>query len=432
MKRVMAILFLLLATCVAPVHETAPSETSAMATAPEPPKVIWEKSLDNNGRADLAWEIVETPDGDLVLVGATGPTPCQLGCNWDGWVVKLNAQGNLLWARQFGGNGADLLTAIILKGNDYVVVGSKYVFPYARQAWLLRLAPDGNPVWEKTLGGDRDDSGADIIATSDGGFLMLGQTQSFGVQDGKSDMWLVKLDSSGGTVWTKTYDLGAEDMGVSLAPFQKDRFIIAAVSCTANCGGLLQQGQASYFVVDSAGNILKSVTFAEGPKNKFLKVKPTSDGGAVLVGATSITENFPSEDTWVVKLNGEADLVWTTVLSSSGRYDGGHDIIETPDGGYVVAAYSQAYQTPQMNYDNFWMVRLNRNGDVQWAQMWGGPDNDDLCSVILTSDGGVVLAGFKDAVSWPLTAIPGPADFYVVKPILVDYNVFLPCVFKNQ
>jgi len=430
MKRVIIILLMLVSNgCVAQtparqgVAPTVPGllPTSTSFAQPLPVArstshpITWEKQFDNQGNADIAWDVVETPDRDLVIVGITGPTPCQIGCNWDGWIIKINPQGEVIWTRQVGGNGADLLTSVILKGSDYVATGSKYVFPDARQAWLLEIASDGRVVWEKSFGGNRDDSGTETIATPDDGFLMVGQTKSFSTQDGKSDVWLVKLNVKGEVIWTKTYDLGGEDMGTSLAPFQNDRYILTAVTCTANCGGLNQQGYASYLVTDANGNILKRKTFDEGPKNKFLKIKPTRDGGAVIVGATSMQDKFPSEDTWIVQLDANADVTWTRILNSYGRYDGGFDIVQMSDGGYVVAAYSQVEQTSQMNFDNFWMVRLSSTGETLGSRLWGGPDNDDAYSVILTADGGIVLAGFRDAVSWPLTAVPGPSNFYVIK-----------------
>lgn len=392
-----------------------PTEPSAKTTWSEPLPFIYEKQFDNNGNADMAWDAIETPEGDFVVVGITGSTSCQLGYNWDGWVIKFDSLANLNWTRQFGGNGAYLLTSVILKGNDYVITGSKYIFPYARQACLLEINSDRNLVCEKTLGGSQDDSGADIITTSDDGFLMIGQTKSFGTSDGKSDIWLLKLNSNGGSIWTKTYDLGNEDMGTSITSFASDKFILTAVTCTANCGGLNQQGYASYIVIDSAGNILRSETFKERQKNKFFKVKSTNDGGAVIVGATSMEEKFPNEDTWVVKLNANADVVWTRIVNSYEKYDGGFDITQTSDGEYVVAGYSQAYQTPEMNFDNFCMIMLNKNGNLLWTRLWGSPDNDDAYSIIPTSEGNFLLSGFRDAVSWPIDSIPGPANFYIVK-----------------
>jgi hypothetical protein len=402
------------------------------ATVVTPGPVTWERQFDNNGRADLGADVMETPEGDLVVVGVTGPTRCLAGCNTDGWIIKINASGDLLWRRQVGGNGFDLVTSVILKGDHYWVTGSKDVFPNAHQAWLLEIAPDGSVVWEKTFGGSQDEWAGETIATPDGNFLMTGRTVSFGVQDGKGDVWLLKLDPNGEIIWSKTYDLGAEDGGTSLIAWGSDRYILTANTCTADCRSILTPHVfTSYLVLDAEGNVLKSQSFTEGPKNKFGKIKPTRDGGAIMVGATSMQENFPSEDTWIVKLDANADVEWTRIFTSYGRYDGAYDIVQTLDGGYVVAAYSQVYQTPEMNFDNFWMIRLNSSGEILWSRTWGSPDNDDPESIILTSDGGVVLAGFIDAKSWPLDQIPGPADFYVLKTTYDTVRVFLPCVLRD-
>ncbi|GAB4410194.1 MAG: lipoprotein [Anaerolineales bacterium] len=404
---------------------------ASLATPADSPPLTWERQYDNQGKADLAWAVAETPQGDFVVVGATGPTPCVLGCNYDGWVVKIDGQGDVLWTRQVGGNGADLLVSLVVRGDKYIIAGSKYVFLSARQAWLVEMTPDGDVAWQKTLGGSLDDSVAEIIPSSDGNLFAIGATASYGVQDGKSDVWLLKMTPTGDILWDKTYDLGATDGGASITPFQGDKLLVAADTCTADCSGLFQQGFATYLVLDSAGNLLKSRSFPDGPKSKFMKVRPTADGGAILVGATSVAEQFPSEDTWIVKLDASADVSWTRIVRSRGRYDGAFDVVQMPDGGYVVSAYSQAYQTPEMNFDNFTMLRLGSDGYPLWIWMWGGADNDDARAVIRASDGSIVLAGFRDAVSWPLTEIPGPSDFYVVRTTADRVRVFLPSVFKG-
>lgn len=435
MRRLLAALLILLTagTPVVPAGIASfgpPSATSSSARTESAP-LTWERQYDNHANADFAWDIAETPQGDFVVVGSTGPTPCVLWCNWDGWVIKIDAQGEFLWSRQLGGNGDDLLASVIVTGEDFLIAGSKYVFPYARQAWLVKMTRDGDVAWEKTLGGSQADSAAEIIPCSDGNFLVIGQTESYGTQDGKADVWLMKITPAGDLVWARTYDLGAEDIGSSIAPFSGGRFIVAAIACTDDCDGFFRQGFASYLILDAGGNLLKKAAFPDGPKSTFLKVKPTADGGAILVGATSVAEKFPSEDMWVVKLDANGDVSWTRIVRSWARYDGAADVIQTPDGAYVVVAYTQAYQRTGTDFDNVWMLRFSGDGHLLWECMWGGPDNDDPHAVIQAADGGVVIAGFRDAVSWPLTEIPGPADFYVVRTSAERVRVSLPSVFKG-
>lgn len=107
----------------------------------------------------------------------------------------------------------------------------------------------------------------------------------------------MKLDSSGDTLWTKTWDLGAVDFATGIIQFQNDNYLITAISLTASCGNIFRQGFASYFVIDSLGNVMKIQRFVKGIKNKFLNVCPTIDGGEIITVAFSIKNKFPYGDT---------------------------------------------------------------------------------------------------------------------------------------
>ncbi|MGQ9820170.1 MAG: T9SS type A sorting domain-containing protein [Candidatus Kapaibacteriales bacterium] len=377
----------------------------------------WEKQYGKTTKSELAWDIAEDGSGNFVVTGVTMDSGCvAMICNTNGWVVKINSIGDTIWTKSFDGTWLDIITSVIVKGTDYVMTGIGNYGIYGKQAWFLKIDANGNLLTDKNFGGNGDDSGDEIISTVDGGFFIIGSTKSFGTQDGKNDVWLLKLDSNGDTIWTKTYNLGNDDMGTSIIPFQNNKFLISAVTCTANCGGLNQQGFATYFIIDSAGTILSTKTFNQGQKNKFYAINPTSDGGAIIIGATSLIENFPSEDIYIVKLNSIGDTLWTKIIGDYNRYDGGFSIYQTNDDGYYVAAYSQSLQTPQMDFVNWWLLRLNSLGDTLWTRWWGGADNDDPYSIIPTSVGGLIMAGFRDANSNPFSSLSiANSDFYVIK-----------------
>ncbi|MDZ7377265.1 MAG: T9SS type A sorting domain-containing protein, partial [candidate division KSB1 bacterium] len=367
---------------------------------------------------ELAWDIVETADNHFVICGYTlGKSIWDL----DGWIINIDSSGELVWTKQIGsqgiGAGTDFLTCIILNNqNELVLTGNRYTFRYGKQVWFLKINTNGEVLTEKLIGGKAEDNGHKIIQNHDGSYMIIGDTESFGTQNGGKDIWLLKLNSQGDTLWTRTYDLGAADMATGIIPFRNNQFLIAAVSCTDDCGGMFQQGFATYFVIDSVGNTLKSINFAEGPKNKFSDTYPTADGGAIITGATSRNDKFPSEDIWLVKLDSNADIIWAKTIGAYRRYDGGHSIIQSNDGCYYLAAYSQTFQSPDMDFDNWWLLKLNAAGDTLWTRWWGGPSNDAPHSIIPTSDGGIILAGWRDANSNPLYSLSiGNADFYVIK-----------------
>ncbi len=173
-------------------------------------------------------------------------------------------------------------------------------------------------------------------------------------------------------------------------------------------------GFASYFVIDSLGNVLKTVLFDEDSLTQFSGISPTSDGGLIIAGSRSVYDIYPARDIWILKLDSNADTVWTKTIGTYRKYDGGVSIFQSNNGGYYLAAYSQSYQTPQMNFDNLWLLRLNDVCDTVWTRWWGGPLNDDPASIIPTSDGGIIIAGWRDANSWDSLTL-GPADFWVIK-----------------
>ena len=395
----------------------------------------FERKYDYNGNADLARDVVEIPNGHFIIVGATGPTNNPLGLgNTDGLVIKINSVGDTLWTRTFGDYGTDALLSVLFREDKIIIVGVKFVFGKAHQGWLLQLDPNGNKLLEKTYGGNNYafDGIARILPTNDGGYIMFGTTESYGT-NGTKDAWLIKLDSNFDTLWTKTYDLGVitgdssyDDNGISFTSIHNDKFILAINTCTAECNSADPRVYASYLVVDSLGNLIKHFSIKKGRKNKFQQINPTSDGGAIITGATSIIDsavswvpligNMRSEDIWVLKLDANADTVWSRIIGKYAVYDGGFSVFQRSDETYILSAYSQIGDTPQMDFDNYWLMKLNSSGDTLWVRKYGGPENDDMYSVISSSDGGIIAVGWRDAnsVQWE-GDVPGPADVWVIK-----------------
>ncbi|MBC7188251.1 MAG: T9SS type A sorting domain-containing protein [Calditrichaeota bacterium] len=380
---------------------------------------LWERQYGRPDRAEFATgRVVETPSGDYVLCGFTmGATPWDI----DGLIIKLSASGDTLWTRQVGSTGlggaGDFLWGIALGPNDELLLtGTRYHAPFGRQLWFLKYDQDGNCLIDKRYGGNKEDNGNEILVNSDGSYMILGDTESSGTQNGGKDVWLLKLDAQGDTLWTRTYDFGFEDAGTGIIPFRSGGYLLTATSCVANCGKLLQESFCSYFLIDAAGNLLKRRVFDQGKRNIFSQEAATQDGGAILCGATCMSDTFPAPDVWLVKLDQEGEISWSKTIGYPHRYDGGLSIFQSRDGGYYLAAYSQGVQTPQMNYDNWWLLRLTSTGDTLWTKWWGWPLNDDPYSIIPTCDGGILIAGWKDANSDPFYSISlGNADLYVAK-----------------
>lgn len=342
--------------------------------------------------------------------------------NIDGYVVKANAYGDTVWTRRLGdslgGYPKDYIWDVILNNaGELVLAGTRFV-PWAgvgAQAWFLKLTTDGSILLDQRIGGSEEDNANEVIQNPDGTYLLLGDTRSFGTQRGGKDVWLLKLDPGGDTIWTRTYDFGYEDMGTGIIPFQNGNYLITTFSKTGELPlPPTDIGFASFILIDSLGETLKVTRFREDSLTTFAYLAPTADGGAIITGQRSATDNFPSRDIWILKLNANADTVWTRTYGRRTRYDGGLSIFQSQRGGYYLSAYSQSYTPPGMEYDNWWLLRLNESGDTLWTKWWGGPLNDDPYTVIPTSDCGLLIAGWKDANSSDSLTL-GDAQFWVMK-----------------
>ncbi len=383
----------------------------------------WIREYGIAGRADFSTgRVVETNNGDFIICGMTVPMYLPFW-NIDGYIVKVNAYGDTLWTKRvgdsLGGDPKDYLWDVIINNNNEVVFAGTRFVPWSgvgAQAWFLKLSTDGNILMDKRTGGSEEDNANEIIQNPDGTYMILGDTKSYGTQIGGKDVWLLKLNANGDTIWTKTYDFGYEDMGTGIIPFQTNNYLVTVFSQTGTWGGPTfdKMGFASFFVVNSNGDTIKVVRFREDSLTSFAYVKQTSDGGAIITGQRSITDNFPSRDIWVLKLSANADTEWTKTYGKYGKYDGGLCIFQSGNGGYYLSAYSQSYTPPGMGYDNWWIMRLNDNGDTIWTKWWCGPLNDDPYTIIPTSDGGILIAGWKDCSSNDSLTL-GDAQFWVVK-----------------
>lgn len=208
----------------------------------------FEKRYGNADRAEGVWDIVESAGGSFVIVGATfNPkfVAIALG-DADGLVMKINSAGDMLWTKRLGGSGIDIITSVIVDGRHYVMTGLtglRGVGALEQQCWFLKLDDNGNVLQNKNFGGKNRDGGYQIIRAPDGNYLIVGVTdEPYGTRKGKGDVWLLKLTPEGKMIWSRTYDLGHRDFGTSIIPFQNGKFIITAVSCTADCGGMFQKG----------------------------------------------------------------------------------------------------------------------------------------------------------------------------------------------
>jgi hypothetical protein len=236
-----------------------------------------------------------------------------------------------------------------------------------------------------------------VQQTPDGGYIIAGRTNSFGA--GLQDAYLIKTDSLGDTLWTKTYGGADDDRGFSVQQTSDGGYIISGWT------GYFGTGPEEAYLIktDSLGDTLWTRAFGGINQDAGYGVQTTSDGGYIVCGYTdSGGSNF--YDVYLVKTDALGDTLWTRVYGGNG-FDGAWSVQQTLDGGYIVAGW----ESPFGAITNVYLMKTDSLGDSLWAMTFGGSNTETARSVQQTADEGYILAGWTESFG------AGNFDVYLIK-----------------
>jgi hypothetical protein len=252
--------------------------------------------------------------------------------------------------------------------------------------------------WDETYGGADDERAYSIIETIDGGYAIIGSTNSF--TTGHQNMWLVKADSAGKSQWSQSYGGTNQDVGVSLVQTSSGGYILGGWTDSFGAGGY------DFWLVktDSSGNVLWNQTYGGENNDRAESVVQTGDGGYAMVGRTS-SFGVGIDDFWLVKTDSSGNVLWNQTYGGAG-IDWAQSVVQTGDGGYAMVGRTSSFG---VGIDDFWLVKTDSSGNVLWNQTYGGAGIDWAQSVVQTGDGGYALGGWTDSFG------AGGYDFWLVK-----------------
>ncbi len=326
--------------------------------------------------------LIQTSDGGYAIAGTTTSFGAGLS---DAYLVKLDANGNLQWTKTIGGKDfEDGYSLIHTADGGYVIAGQTNSFGAGGyDVYAVKLDAIGNLQWTKTIGGKKEDVGLmSLIQTTDGGYAIAGATNSFGA--GNGDVYVVKLDANGKLQWTKTIGGPGNEIGFSLIQTSDGGYAIAGSTFSFGAGD-----EDVYVVkLDANGNLQWTKTIG-GPKRDWSSsLIQTSDGGYAIAGST-FSFGAGQLDVYVVKLDASGNLQWTKTIGGPSD-EAGISLIQTSDGGYAIAGYTNSFGA---GGEDVYVFKLDANGNLQWTKTIGGENDDRGFSLIQTSDGGYAIAG---------------------------------------
>jgi len=359
------------------------------------PDTLWTKTYGGVAN-DMGYDVERTSEGGYVI---TGWTQSFGAGGYDVYLIKTDANGNILWEKTYGGSEEEMGWSVIqtLDGG-YIIAGYTCSFGNGdADVYLIKTDSLGDTLWTKTYGGDSTDSGYSLTAALDGGFVIAGRTQSSGA--GSDDIYLIKIDSLGNLAWQKTYGGPGRETAYSIQKLYDGGYIIAGY--TTSFGVV---GEDAYVVrTDSNGDSLWTHTYGDTSHDLISHVESTQDSGFIMIG---FTLSFAEGDYYIIRTNGNGDTIWTRNFGGE-MTEWGYTIRETNDSNYVCVGWSDSYYPPGGN--NIYFLKINHFGDTLWTGLYGGDNSDAAFDLEITSDGGYIIVGSTDSYG------AGGEDVYLIK-----------------
>ena len=263
---------------------------------------------------------------------------------------------------------------------------------------MISAISNAQITFQKTYGDTALETMYDARQTNDKGFIMVGQTYSFGA--GYGDVYLVKTDSTGDTLWTRTYGGIHDDGGYRVEQTTDSGYIIIGYTFSFGIG----QEDVYIIKTNSVGDTLWTEAFGGTLYDYGTSIRQTSDGGYIFTGYTQTY----TPTLYLIKLNNGGTPVWVQTFGNDTAICVGNDVHQTSDGGYIIVGTSNGFP-PDTFYSDVYLIKTNNLGELQWSRTFGGSNADYGYSVQQTTDGGYVIAGTTYSFG------EGNGDIYVIK-----------------
>lgn len=354
----------------------------------------------------------------------------------------ISQTNKISWSKTYGGIVDDRAMSIIkCTDSGYIFIntsssddGDVHNWNGVEDVWIVRTDDTGAIIWERKYGGTSSDFGKKIIETQEG-FIVFGYSSSSNndvpSNKGQSDYWVFFIDKKGKLIWSKTFG-GTESDQLHNACKTSDGYIVCGMTISNNGDVVGYHGGADMWVLklDNTGNVVWKKCLG-GSKSEFAYgIAGTTDGGCIISGYTNSNDGDVTDtvaggstpsDAWVIKLSSTGSIIWNYCYGGT-SLESANTIQQTKDGGYIFAGYTKSNDcdvTKNNGKYDYWIVKLNTVGNIQWQHSYGGSNDDIANKIIQTVDSGYVVVGNTYSTDGDIIGSLGGSDVWALK---IDVN----------
>jgi hypothetical protein len=356
----------------------------------------WAKTF-GGANSDYGFSVQQTSDKGYII---TGYTYSYGAGGSDVYLIKTDTYGDTVWMKTFGGNGNDAGNSVHQTvDGGYVITGQTTSYGAGDHVYLIKTDAYGDTVWAKTFGGNEVDCGRSVQQTSDGNYIIVGYTSSFGA--GEFDIYFIKTEANGNLIWTKTFGGTNSDCGYSVEQTLDGGYIITGYTYSYGAGG----SDVYLIKADENGDTVWTKTFGGNDNDYGFSIQQAIDGGYIIVGRTS-SYGAGYDDVYLIKTDMNGNQSWVKTFGGSSP-DGGNSVQQTSDGGFIICGYTNSFGAVG---SDVYLIKTDENGNTIWAKTFGGDSSADVgLAVRQTVDGGYIITGSTFSFS------TAHSDVYLIK-----------------
>ncbi len=391
--------------------------------------------------------VKKTTDGGFIVLGFTqsmdGDVTNKDNESYDVWVLKYNADIELEWQNTYGGSNDERGNDIIqTQDGGYAITG----FTFSSDGdvstnngqedfWVIKIDAQGNLIWEQTYGFSGIDTGISILQTTDGGYFVTGildvsasggqgNARSTTAQHAGGSYWALKLDQTGTIQWSKFYGGLLSDTPFDAIQTDDNGFIIIGASDSQDTDISNNKGSYDFWItkVTPTGALEWEKSFGSTEIDQARAIIKSGDGNYFIVGDTrgnntDVTNNIGAADVWLIKISPSGELIWEKTYGGE-NFDVGRAIARTNDEGFVITGSSRSASvnlTENQGQNDAWVFKIDLNGALKWQQAIGGSNVDFAYSITELENGTVIVVGESSSNDADITENKGFTDLLLIE-----------------